>query len=75
MPELNDRQKKLLNRLRADRGVVTTGRVHEVNQILGAPKRTTARRDVAALHKAGLLIQRGEDHARFYVLTRKADLS
>jgi hypothetical protein len=72
MPQLTARQQHLLAALRTRRGVVTTRRVHEVNRDLGAPKRTTARRDIAALHRAGLLIQGGADHARFYLLTRKA---
>ncbi|MFC9269012.1 hypothetical protein ACFTXJ_14715 [Streptomyces zhihengii] len=46
--------------------------MQELNRSLGAPKRTTARSDVRALHRAGLLIQGGQDDARFYVLTRKA---
>jgi hypothetical protein len=69
---LNARQQQLLDSLRNLRGVVTTGRVHRVNRGLGAPKRTTARRDIADLHRSGLLLQGGSEHARFYVLTRKA---
>jgi predicted DNA-binding transcriptional regulator YafY len=69
---LTERQERLLSALRARRGVVTTGRVHEANRQLGAPKRTTARRDIAALHRQGLLIEGGADDARFYLLTRKA---
>ena len=72
MSGLTKRQQQLLDALRARRGVVTTGRVHEVNRTLGAPKRTTARHDITALHRAGLLIQGGADDARFYLLTRKA---
>lgn len=72
MAGLNARQQKLLAELLDHRGVVTTGRVHEVNRSLGAPKRTTARSDVTALHRAGLLIQGGNEDARFYLLTRKS---
>ena len=72
MPQLTARQRRLLEALRDGRGIVTTSRVREVNSRLGAPKRTTARRDLAALHRAGLLIEGGADHARFYLLTRKA---
>jgi len=75
MRELTARQGRLLKVLRTRRGVVTTGRVHEVKRALGAPKRTTARHDIAALHRAGLLIEGGQDHARFYLLTRKATTS
>lgn len=71
-PNLTERQRQLLDALRAERGVVTTGRVHEVNRSLGAPKRTTARHDIEDLHRAGLLIQGGADDRRFYLLTRKA---
>lgn len=72
MTALTARQERLLDALRSGRRVVTTARVHEVNRALGAPKRTTARRDIAALHRAGLLIQGGRDDARFFLLTRKA---
>jgi hypothetical protein len=72
MNALTARQARLLNALRAHRGVVTTGRVHDINRSLGAPKRTTARHDIVALHRAGLLIQGGAMDARFYLLTRKA---
>jgi len=72
MPELTARQQRLLVALRIRRGVITTGRVRDINRRLGAPKRTTARRDIAALHHAGLLIEGGQDHGRFYLLTRKA---
>lgn len=75
MPELTTRQQQLLNALRDHRGAVTTRRVHDVNRRLGAPKRTTARSDIAALHRAGLLIEGGADNARFYLLTRKAAAS
>jgi len=75
MPELTSRQQQLLAALRIRRRVVTTGRVREINAGLGAPKRTTARRDIAALHRAGLLIEGGQDNARFYLLTRKAAAS
>lgn len=75
MSDLTARQTQLLDALRAHRGVVTTGQVHEANRLLGAPKRTTARRDIAALHRAGLLIQGGATDARFYLLTRKAKTS
>lgn len=75
MSDLTARQRELLEVLRGRHRVVTTGRVHEANRLLGAPKRTTARRDVAALHRAGLLIQGGAADARFYLLTRKAKTS
>ena len=73
MSALTERQQRLLAALKADRRVVTTGRVHEINRLsLGAPKRTTARRDIAALHRVGLLIEGGDFRGRFYLLTRKA---
>lgn len=72
MSGLTGRQTQLLEALRTRRGVVTTDRVHTVNRSLGAPKRTTARRDIAHLHRMGLLIEGGAEHARFYLLTRKA---
>ncbi|WP_405673142.1 hypothetical protein [Streptomyces sp. NBC_01530] len=72
MAALTDRQQRLLDALRAGRRVVTTSRVHELNRRLGAPKRTTARRDIAAMHRAGLLVEGGADDRRFYLLTRKA---
>ncbi|HEY3480977.1 MAG TPA: hypothetical protein VGL02_18945, partial [Streptomyces sp.] len=63
---------QLLDDLRASRRpVTTTGQVRELNSSLGAPKRTTARRDVAALVAAGELVPCGGEHARFYLLSRK----
>jgi len=72
MPELTERQTELLDALRARRGVVTTRRVHNINRSLGAPKKTTARRDIAHLHRQGLLIEGGDFRGRFYLLTRSA---
>ena len=75
MAQLTARQKRILVELLAHRGVVTTGRVHKLNRALGAPKRTTARHDIATLHRAGLLVEGGADSARFFVLSRKARAS
>lgn len=72
MARLNDRQRDLLDTLRTSCTTVTTGRVRELNSSLGAPKRTTARRDLAALVNAGLLVPCGADDARFYLLSRQA---
>jgi len=72
MGALTARQQRLLVALRIRRGVITTGRVRDINSRLGAPKRTTARRDIAALHHAGLLTEGGDRSTRFYLLTRKA---
>jgi hypothetical protein len=72
MRELNARQQCLLDELRASCGAVTTGQVRELNSSLDAPKRTTARRDLAALVAAGLLVPCGSDDARFYLLSRQA---
>ncbi|WPO70254.1 hypothetical protein [Streptomyces sp. KN37] len=72
MTALNERQTRLLVLLKGGRRVITTGRVHEVNRQLGAPKRTTARRDIAVFQRHGLLTQGGSDGRRFYLLTRKA---
>ncbi|MEU5772627.1 hypothetical protein ABZ819_04895 [Streptomyces venezuelae] len=72
MHALTTRQTRLLETLKAESGVISAGRVHEINRSLGAPKRATARRDLTALHRRGLLIQGGADDRRFYLLTRKA---
>jgi hypothetical protein len=72
MPGLTARQTQLFEGLKADRRVVTTSRVHRLNRALGAPKKTTARRDIAVFRRHGLLIQGGADDRRFYLLTRKA---
>ncbi|WP_369213896.1 hypothetical protein [Streptomyces flavofungini] len=72
MHALTERQRQLLETLRAEGGIVQAGRVHNLNRRLGAPKRTTARRDLDALHRHGLLIQGGSEDHRFYLLTRKA---
>ncbi|MFE9736184.1 hypothetical protein ACFYO9_37660 [Streptomyces sp. NPDC005863] len=70
MHALTARQTRLLERLRADGGDITTGRIHTLNRELGAPKRTTARRDIADLHRRGLLAPGRREGA--YHLTRKA---
>jgi hypothetical protein len=72
MRELTTRQQLLIEELRASCQTVTTGEVRELNSRLGAPKRTTARRDLDALVAAGLLVPCGADDARFYLLSRQA---
>ncbi|WP_309049035.1 hypothetical protein [Streptomyces sp.] len=71
MSQLSERQTRLLEALKAEGGVIRASRVHDLNRGLGAPKRTTARHDLAALRKRGLLIQGGAEDGRFYLLTRK----
>jgi DNA-binding IclR family transcriptional regulator len=73
MANLTARQQRLLDALRADSGPVTTGRVRALNSTLGAPKRTTARHDISALQREGLLIEDGTDNDRFYLLTQEQD--
>lgn len=72
MPELTARQRQLLAKLQAGFGVVTTGQVRQINSSLGAPKRTTARRDIAALVAAGRLAQWDGAHDRIYLLIQTA---
>lgn len=71
MTGLNRRQSCLLAAIRKFGGEWTTGRAQLALHAVPAPKRTTARRDLDALHRAGLLHQRGSDTCRFYVLTSK----
>jgi DNA-binding IclR family transcriptional regulator len=64
----------LLNAIRNTPGEWTTSRAWGVNRANGAPNRRTARRDLDALHRAGLLTQDGGDR-RFYELTAKGATS
>lgn len=68
MDALTARQTRLLWLLQGGRREVTTGRAHKANRILGAPKRTTARHDLVAFQRHGLLIQGGADNSRIYLL-------
>lgn len=68
---LHPRRARLLAAIRAESGVWTTDRAWHTNRAHRAPKRKTARDDLDALHRAGLLVQGGADDRRFYLLTRK----
>lgn len=65
MTALNHRQHRLWAAL-CDRETVTTGDVHAINRRLRAPKRATAKRDVEALRRAGLLVEHGPVNGRWY---------
>lgn len=69
---LTNRQTRLLEVLRARNGAITTGHVRAINAQLGAPKRTTARRDIAALRRHRLLTENtSADGQRYYQLTQE----
>ncbi|WP_181785605.1 hypothetical protein [Streptomyces phytophilus] len=65
MTALSPRQHRLWELL-CDRTRVTTGDVWAANRGLDAPKRTTARGDVGDFCRAGLLIPRGPEDARWF---------
>ncbi|MGW1949938.1 hypothetical protein ACWCRC_37235 [Streptomyces sp. NPDC001940] len=66
------RQNRLLTLLRVYARPITTSDVRLLNAELGAPKRTTARSDIADFQRRGLLAAAGTDGERSYRLTRKA---
>lgn len=73
MDALTARQTRLLWLLQGGRREVTTGRAHKANRLLGAPKRTTARHDIAVFQRHGLLTQGDVDNPRIYLLKEARD--
>lgn len=69
MNGLTPRQQRLWERLRRLKRV-TSSDVHAANRELGAPKKTTARADLEALRRAGLLTPHGPTDHRWYQPTR-----
>jgi len=72
---LNPRRARLLAAIRTNPGEWSTSRAHAVNRAHGAPKSKTARDDLQALHRAGLLTAHGTDDHRTYLLTAKGATS
>lgn len=65
-----DRVDQLLDTIRTHRGKWTVNRVRDVRRLTGGPtQRSTARRDLAELHRRGHLQQHGPQDGRFYTLT------
>ncbi|MCX4994299.1 hypothetical protein [Streptomyces longwoodensis] len=72
-PGLNPRQARLLEAIRTWGGEWTTARVRHTYALIApeAVQRGTARRDLAALHRAGHLVLVDAPDNRHYVLRRK----
>lgn len=67
-----DRVEELLDAIRTHRGKWTVNRVRDVRRLTGGPtQRSTARRDLAELHRRGHLQQHGPQDGRFYTLTTR----
>lgn len=67
-----DRVDQLLDTIRTHRGKWTVNRVRDVRRLTGGPtQRSTARRDLAELHRRGHLQQHGPQDGRFYTLTTR----
>lgn len=65
------RRRRLLAEIHTLGGHITTGQVHRFYRATGfGPCRTTARKDLQALARDGVLIQRGPDNARTYTLAK-----
>lgn len=71
-PGPTDRVEHLLDTIRTHRGKWTVSRVRDVRRLTGGPtQRSTARRDLAELHRRGHLQQHGPQDGRFYTLTTR----
>ena len=67
--QIRTRRRELLAEIRQYPGVWTTGMVNGLYQATGwGPCRTTARKDLQALARRGVLIERGPVNARTYTL-------
>jgi hypothetical protein len=63
------RRQRLLAEIRQMGGRITTGQAHAFYQATGwGPRRTTARKDLQALARRGVLVERGPDNDRTYTL-------
>lgn len=72
MSTRHDRHSRLLTVLRGQDGPVRTGEVMRLYREQGwGPSRTTARRDLQALARRGLLVEHGHRSDRQYALTRR----
>ncbi len=63
------RRHELLAETRRIGGRITTGQAHRFYRATGfGPRRTTARKDLQALARGGVLIEHGPDNGRAYHL-------
>lgn len=68
------RRRRLLAEIRRAGGRITTGQAHAFYQATGwGPCRTTARKDLQALARRGVLVERGPDNDRTYTLNYRKD--
>lgn len=73
-PSREARLAQLLDSIRTHRGAWPVGRVVDLRRFTGGPtQRSTARGDLAELHRRGHLIQHGPDDGRFYTLKTRKD--
>jgi hypothetical protein len=74
-PELTERQRRLLDSIRTRGGPWTTARVLDLYALIapGVVQRGTARRDLAALNRAGHLVLVDEADNRHYILKTRKD--
>ncbi|MFF7130330.1 hypothetical protein [Streptomyces sp. NPDC008240] len=70
------RQAQLLDAICTEQGEWTTRRVQDFYRALNnpAPLRTTARKDLRALHVTGHLVQNDDNGRRFYTLNTRKDV-
>lgn len=63
------RRRRLLAEIRRTGGQMTTGQAHAFYRATGwGPCRTTARKDLQAMARRGVLVERGPDNGRTYTL-------
>lgn len=73
-PAREQRLAQLLGTIRTHRGEWRVGQVQFLRRVTGGPtQRSTARRDLAELHRRGHLLQRGPQDGRFYTLASRKD--
>lgn len=68
-PTEQPRRRRLLAEIRRTGGQMTTGQAHAFYRATGwGPCRTTARKDLQAMARRGVLVERGPDNGRTYTL-------
>lgn len=71
--QIRTRRRALLAEIRRTGGAYTTGQAHRFYRATGwGPCRTTARKDLQALARRGVLVERGPADARTYTVSHDA---
>lgn len=71
--QIRTRRRELLAEIRRAGGPYTTGMAHRFYRATGwGPCRTTARKDLQAMARRGVLVERGPVERRAYTLSHRA---